>query len=40
MYINWDKVSELQPFGGVRVEDNIVVHPTHNENMTREQGLD
>lgn len=40
MYINWDKVSELQPFGGVRVEDNVVVHPTHNENMTREQGLD
>ena len=40
MYVNWDKVAELAPYGGVRVEDNIVIHATKNENMTREQGLD
>ena len=39
VYINWDKVAQLKPFGGVRVEDNIIVHPTHNENMSREAGL-
>lgn len=38
-YINWDLVAQLQPYGGVRVEDNVVVHPQHNENMTREGGL-
>ncbi|MGB1352515.1 MAG: M24 family metallopeptidase, partial [Glaciecola sp.] len=39
IYINWDKIAELSPFGGVRVEDNIIVHPTHIENMSRDAGL-
>ncbi len=38
-YINWDKVAEFKPYGGIRIEDNIIVHNTHNENMTRDLGL-
>ncbi|WP_076541742.1 Xaa-Pro dipeptidase [Shewanella sp. UCD-KL21] len=37
--INWDKVDELRPFGGIRIEDNVIVHQDRNENMTRELGL-
>lgn len=35
-YINWDLVSELSPYGGIRIEDNIIVHADSIENMTRE----
>ncbi|RDV27937.1 Xaa-Pro dipeptidase [Alteromonas aestuariivivens] len=38
-YINWDKVEALKPFGGIRIEDNIIVHRDRNENMTRDQDL-
>jgi Xaa-Pro dipeptidase len=38
--INWDKVERLRPFGGIRIEDNVIVHKDHNENMTRSLGLD
>lgn len=38
-YINWQKVSELKPFGGIRIEDNIIVHTDRLENMTRELNL-
>jgi len=38
-YINWDVITELKPFGGIRIEDNIVVHRERNENLTRLQGL-
>ncbi len=38
-YINWDKVALMAPFGGIRIEDNVIVHRDHNENMTRELGL-
>lgn len=38
--INWDKVEEYRPFGGIRIEDNIIVHQSHNENMTRDLELD
>ena len=37
--INWDKVNEMRAFGGIRIEDNIIVHQSKNENMTRESGL-
>jgi Xaa-Pro dipeptidase len=33
--INWDKVEELAPFGGVRIEDNIVVTDGEPLNLTR-----
>ncbi|MBU2977512.1 Xaa-Pro dipeptidase [Alteromonas sp. C1M14] len=38
-YINWDTVELFRPFGGIRIEDNIIVHRDRNENMTRELGL-
>ncbi|MCF2947344.1 Xaa-Pro dipeptidase [Paraglaciecola aquimarina] len=38
-YINWDQVDTMRPFGGIRIEDNIIVHRDKNENMTRELGL-
>jgi len=38
-YVNWDKVEEFKPFGGIRIEDNIIVHHEHIENMTRDLGL-
>ncbi|WP_299007133.1 Xaa-Pro dipeptidase [uncultured Shewanella sp.] len=37
--INWDAVALLRNFGGIRIEDNIIVHDEHNENMTRQAGL-
>ena len=38
--VNWDKVAEMRSFGGIRIEDNIIVHQSHNENMTRDLALD
>ncbi|AVJ56885.1 Xaa-Pro dipeptidase [Idiomarina sp. OT37-5b] len=35
--INWKKVDELRPYGGVRIEDSIVVgEQGNNENLTRD----
>lgn len=39
-YMNWNVIDNLRPFGGVRIEDNIIIHRERNENMTREAGLD
>lgn len=39
-FINWDKVEAFKPFGGIRIEDNIIVHQGHIENMTRDFGLE
>lgn len=38
-YINWHKVDAFRVFGGIRIEDNVIVHRDRNENMTREAGL-
>jgi Xaa-Pro dipeptidase len=38
-FINWDVIATLKPYGGIRIEDNIVVHRDSNENLTRELGL-
>jgi Xaa-Pro dipeptidase len=32
---NWKLISELLPFGGIRVEDNVVVTPEGHRNLTR-----
>lgn len=40
VFINWSKVEELSPFGGIRIEDNIIVHRDYVENMTRDFGLE
>ncbi|MBA6231493.1 MULTISPECIES: Xaa-Pro dipeptidase [unclassified Colwellia] len=37
--INWEKIEAMRPFGGIRIEDNVIVHQLHNENMTRELEL-
>jgi Xaa-Pro dipeptidase len=34
-YINWPKVEEFRKFGGIRIEDDVVVIPTGHENLTR-----
>jgi len=34
--INWDVVEEMKVYGGIRIEDNIIVHQSYNENMTRD----
>ena len=35
-HIDWAVVEELRPFGGIRIEDNVVTTPSKPENMTRE----
>ncbi|REL25100.1 Xaa-Pro dipeptidase [Thalassotalea euphylliae] len=37
--VNWAQVEKFKPFGGIRIEDNIIVHQSHNENMTRDLDL-
>jgi Xaa-Pro dipeptidase len=37
--VNWDTVEKFKQFGGIRIEDNIIVHREKNENMTRDLGL-
>ena len=37
--VNWQNVDEMRCYGGIRIEDNIIVHQSHNENMTRDLGL-
>ena len=34
--INWDKVERLAPFGGIRIEDNMVVTDGAPRNLTRD----
>ena len=33
--INWKIVDQLSFYGGIRIEDNVIVHQSHNENITR-----
>lgn len=37
--VNWNTVDALRPFGGIRIEDNVIVHSDRTENMTRNFGL-
>ncbi|MEM0910171.1 MAG: Xaa-Pro dipeptidase [Pseudomonadota bacterium] len=34
-FINWNVIDELIPYGGIRIEDNVIVHADSVENMTR-----
>jgi len=34
--INWDRVEKLIPYGGIRIEDNVLVTETGPENLTRD----
>ena len=33
--INWARVEQLKPFGGIRIEDNVVARTGTHENLTR-----
>ena len=35
-HIDWSVVEELKPFGGIRIEDNVVTTATQPENLTRD----
>jgi len=35
-YVNWPKVDAFRKFGGIRIEDDIVVRPEGHENLTRD----
>jgi Xaa-Pro dipeptidase len=34
--INWERVAQFRPFGGIRIEDNLAVTATGCENLTRD----
>lgn len=34
--VNWSLVEELRPYGGIRIEDNIVIASQEPENLTRD----
>ncbi len=34
--INWDAVERLRPYGGIRIEDDVVCTPGEPENLTRD----
>lgn len=38
-YFAWDRINALKLYGGIRIEDNIVLHEQHIENMTRDLNL-
>lgn len=38
-YVNWNVIDRLRPYGGIRIEDNVIVHKDRNENMTRDLGI-
>lgn len=35
-HVNWDRVAQFQPFGGIRIEDNLHITIDGNRNLTRE----
>jgi Xaa-Pro dipeptidase len=34
-YINWGLIEQLKPYGGIRIEDNVLVQAQGSENFTR-----
>ncbi len=38
-HFDWAKIDALKPYGGIRIEDNIVIHANSTENMTRDLHL-
>lgn len=38
-HFDWTKIDALKPYGGIRIEDNVVIHAHSVENMTRDLNL-
>lgn len=38
-YINWRALDNMRIFGGVRIEDNVLIGENENTNLTRQQGF-
>lgn len=38
-HFDWAKIDALKPYGGIRIEDNVVIHAGSIENMTRDLHL-
>lgn len=38
-HFQWSVIDSLKPYGGIRIEDNIVIWPDRIENMTRDLNL-
>ncbi|MEJ4047424.1 Xaa-Pro dipeptidase [Erwinia sp. SLM-02] len=38
-HFDWGKIDALKPYGGIRIEDNVVIHANRVENMTRDLHL-
>ncbi|MBC8944853.1 Xaa-Pro dipeptidase [Xenorhabdus indica] len=38
-HFDWKKIDMLKPYGGIRIEDNIIIHDGRIENMTRDLQL-
>ncbi|MEN5018705.1 Xaa-Pro dipeptidase [Erwinia sp. Eh17-17] len=38
-HFDWGKIDALKPYGGIRIEDNVVIHTSGVENMTRDLHL-
>ncbi len=34
-HLNWERVNDLQQYGGIRIEDNLHITDSGNENLTR-----
>jgi Xaa-Pro dipeptidase len=34
--VDWDRIDRLKPFGGIRIEDNLVVTDQGADNLTRQ----
>lgn len=39
-FFEWDRIEALKPYGGIRIEDNVIVREQGVENMTRDLKLD
>ncbi|MBD8216824.1 Xaa-Pro dipeptidase [Erwinia persicina] len=39
-HFDWAKIDALKPYGGIRIEDNVVIQANGVENMTRDLHLD
>nr|WP_154325464.1 Xaa-Pro dipeptidase [Pantoea sp. 201603H] len=38
-HFDWQRIESLKPYGGIRIEDNVVIYDNHVENMTRDLNL-